>query len=93
MWSVGGDGTRNYLPPLTVVVVLVLEAGRVTTADSRTVVVLVAAGAGVSTTVVQEVKTVAASARAGARMSSFFIVEVLFHPQFGTQPLVSRMCS
>ena len=74
-------------------VVLVVAAGRVTTADSRTVVVLVAAGAGVSTTVVQEVKTVAASARAGTRMISFFIFEVVVLPQFGTEPLVSRMCS
>ena len=72
---------------------LEVAAGRVTTADSRTVVVLVAVGVGVSTTVVQEVKTVAASARAGARMSSFFIVEVLFHPQFGTEALVSRIAS
>ncbi len=72
------------------VVVVLVPAGRVVTADSRTVVVLVV-GVGVSTTVVHEVRTVAATASAGARMRSFFIVKWLFHHQFETEPLVSRM--
>ena len=90
IWSLD-FATPDYREPLTVVVVLVVAAGRVTAVDSRTVVVLVAAGVGVSTTVVQEVKTVAAIASAGARMISFFIIEELFHPQFVTEPLVSRI--
>ena len=76
-----------------VVVVVLVAAGRVTTADSRTVVVLVAVGVGVSTTVVHEVKTVAARASTGARMISFFISRIVFHPQFGAELLVSRMPS
>ena len=74
-----------------VVVVVLVAAGRVTTADSRTVVVLLVVGAGVSTTVVHEVKTVAATASAGARMRSFFIGRLLFHLQFETELLVSCM--
>ena len=85
-------GVYRGIVALVVVVVLV-AAGLVVTADSRTVVVLVVVGAGVSTTVVQEVKTVAATARAGARMMSFFIVRLLFHPDFATRALVSRMRS
>jgi hypothetical protein len=56
-----------------VVVVVVAAAGRLTTASSRTVVDVVV-GVGFSTTVVQEVRIVAATARAGRRMISFFIV-------------------
>ena len=54
-------------------VVVVAAAGRLTTASSRTVVDVVV-GVGFSTTVVQEVRIVAATARAGRRMISFFIV-------------------
>ena len=51
---------------------MVLDAaGRLTVDCSRTVVVVV--GVGVSTTVVQDVRTVAATMRAGRRMMSFFI--------------------
>ena len=58
---------------VALVVVVVLDAAGLLTVDcSRTVVVLVV-GAGVSTTVVQEVKTVAARTRAGRRIRSFFI--------------------
>lgn len=57
-----------------------MAAGLVTTADSRTVVVLVVAGAGVSTTVVQDVKTIVATDRAGARIRNFFILQLLFYP-------------
>jgi hypothetical protein len=86
---VSGPG---LLPDYRVVVdcvVVVVAAGRVVTADSRTTVVEV--GAGVSTTVVQELNREAASAT-GRRMMNFFIVGVVvFNPQFGPRLLVSRI--
>jgi hypothetical protein len=67
-----GIGRPAYRVVVDCVVVVVLAAaGRVVTACSRTTVVVV--GAGVSTTVVQELSRLAARA-IGARIMKFFIV-------------------
>ena len=47
------------------------------------VVVVVVVGAGFSTTVVHEVRSMAATASSGVRMISFFIVEVVLQGRIG----------
>lgn len=54
--------------------VCVVADGRTMAVDSRVVVLVETDGVGFSTTVVQEVRTVATSARAGVRIRSFFIM-------------------
>ncbi len=60
------------------VVVVALVVGCVTAVDSRVVVVDVVAG--FSTTVVQDVRTMVATARAGTRMISFFMCVLVVSP-------------